>query len=56
MMIRAESGVKERLVPAVEACSSLIKMQHQVSTGSQMLNEAGSPGTVVGRSATHPAR
>lgn len=38
------------------ACSSLIKMHHQISTGSQTLNEASSPGTVVGHSAAHPAR
>lgn len=38
------------------ACSSLIKMHHQISTGSQTLNEASNPGTVVGHSATHPAR
>lgn len=42
-----KSLLKERLVPAVGACSSLIKMHHQISTGSWVLNEAGSGGTVV---------
>lgn len=47
--------LKERLVPAAIACRSFIKMHHQVSTGSQVLNEANSPSTVVGHAATHPA-
>lgn len=46
-----KSLVKERLVPAVGACSSLIKMHHQISTGSRILNEAGSGGTVGGGAA-----
>lgn len=38
--------LKQRLARAVGACSSLIKMQHQILTGSQTLNEASSPSTV----------
>lgn len=36
------SWLKERLVPTVAACSSLIRMLHQISTEIQMFNESSS--------------
>lgn len=53
---QAKNPVEGKVSSCCGACSSLIKMHHQISTRSQTLNETSSPGTVVGHSATHPTR